>query len=113
MILRQTDSYIKSCMKAWLLCQSCIHTESISARPKPALIFQCRKCSRSCFAIVGRLINYDDDIQEYAFRCLIDCRECFEECEKYADIEDIEYCGLICMDCADMLRTLVTSSNLN
>ena len=113
MILQQTDNFIKSCMKAWLLCQSCIHTEIISTRPKRTLIAKCRICSSSCFALVGRLISSADDIQEYAFRCVLDCRECFEECEKYAYIEDIQYCGEVCMDCADTLRTLVIVSNLN
>jgi hypothetical protein len=113
MILQQTDSFIKSCMRAWLLCQSCIHIEEIKVRPKKALVSKCRVCSSSCFAVVGRLINNADDIQEYAFRGMLDCRECFEECKKYAGIEDIEYCGKICQDCADMLKNLMIISNLN
>jgi hypothetical protein len=113
MILQQTDNFIKSCMKAWLLCQSCIHTETLRAKPRQALIAKCRVCSSSCFAVVGRLISNADDIQVYAFRCLLDCRECFDECEKYANIEDIEYCGHVCMDCAYILKKLVVVSNLN
>ncbi len=100
-------------MKAWLLCQSCIHTETINVRPRKALIAKCSVCSSSCFAVVGRLIGNADDIQEYAFRCVLDCRECFEECKKYRDIEDIEYCGEVCLDCADLLKKLVIVSNLN
>ena len=100
-------------MKAWLLCQSCIHTETVSAKPRSVLISKCRVCSSSCFAVVGRLISNADDIQEYAFRCVLDCNECFEECEKYSNIEDIEYCGQVCLDCAYMLKKLVVVSNLN
>jgi hypothetical protein len=85
----------------------------MNLRPRKALIAKCRLCSNSCFAVVGRLISNADDIQEYAFRCVLDCRECFEECEKYLDIEDIEYCGQVCIDCADTLKKLVVVSNLN
>ena len=113
MILQQTDSYIKNCMKAWLLCQSCIHTETISRHPRRKLIEKCKTCSNSCFAVVGRLISNAEDIQEYAFRCVIDCQECYDECEKYSSIEDIEYCGLVCVSCADAVKDLVLNSNLN
>ena len=113
MILQQTDSFIKSCMKAWLLCQSCIHIETMSVRPKKMLMSKCRLCSGSCFAVVGRLISNADDIQEYAFRCVLDCMECFEECKNYPDMEDIQYCGEVCLDCAEMLKKLVVVSNLN
>jgi hypothetical protein len=63
--------------------------------------------------VVGRLISNADDIQEYAFACVLDCQECFEECEKYPDMEDIKYCGQVCLDCADTLKKLVVVSNLN
>lgn len=113
MILQQADSFIKSCMKVWLLCHSCMHIEAISARPKKTLIAICRLCASSCFTVVGRLISNADDVQEYAFRCMLDCRECFEECRRYAGIDDIEYCGQVCLRCADMLKELVVVSNPN
>ena len=69
MILQQTDSYIKMCMKTWLLCESCIHIEETSYYPRKKLISNWRICAHSCFEVVCKIINNDSkEMQESALR---------------------------------------------
>jgi len=113
MILQQTDSYIKACMKTWLLCESCIHAETMSDSPRESLINKCRNCANSCFTVVCRIINYSDAVQESAFNCLLNCRECYQECEANADSEDIVHCATVCRNCAELLKSLMIPFNQN
>jgi len=113
MILQQTDNYIKACMKTWLLCESCILAEENSYYPREELISKCRACAHSCFAVVCRIISNNEVLQESAFICVLNCRECYDECEKYHYIDDIDYCGQVCLFCAGTLKELLLPENLN
>ena len=114
MILQQTDNYIKACMQTWLLCESCIHAEENSFDPRESLIAKCRTCAYSCFAVVSRIVSKEEvEMQESALICLLNCRECYMECEKYNYIDDIDYCGEMCLFCADILQELAMPIYLN
>jgi hypothetical protein len=113
MILHQTDNYIKACMKTWLLCESCIYSETNSNSPREELITRCRDCANACFTVVCRILNNSEIVQESAFICMLYCRECQAACDKYGHIEDIYYCGQICKLCADTLKNLIVPIHLN
>lgn len=113
MILQQTDIYIKACMKTWLLCESCIHAETLRFEPREILIDKCRACAHSCFTVVCRIINNTEAIEESVLVCLLNCRECWQECERLADNEDLLYCADICRFCADMVKPLLIPAHLN
>jgi len=113
MILEQTDNYVKACMKAWLMCESCIHAEINKTHPRQELIEKCRTCANSCFTVVCRILNNSEIVQESAFICVLNCRECCEECEKYNYVADIDYCGEVCRLCADILKSLIVPIHLN
>jgi len=100
-------------MKAWLMCESCIHAESNRMDPREELIQKCRTCANSCFTVVCRILNNSEILQESAFICLLNCRECCEECDKHAYIADIEYCSEVCRLCADTLKPLILPVYLN
>jgi len=106
MIRQQTDIYIKACMKTWLICESCVHMESSSLTPREDVLRECRDCAQSCFALVCKLISKSDDIGENVLTSLLHCRQCMAECEKYSDVEDLEYCHNVCAVCADTLKDL-------
>jgi hypothetical protein len=113
MILQQTDNYIKACMKTWLICEACIHAETTSGSPRESLVIKCRTCANSCFTVVCRILNNSEIMQESAFICLLNCRECFSECENYAYVDDIEYCGEVCRLCSETLKHLILPVFLN
>jgi hypothetical protein len=115
MILQQTDHYVKACMKTWLLCESCIHIEeTTSYHPRQSLITRWRSCAHSCFAIVCSIISKEnEEMQEPALTCMLSCRECYQECQKYNYIDEIEYCGEVCRYCADIIKDLLIPENLN
>jgi hypothetical protein len=113
MVVQETDLYIKACMKTWMFCEACVYSEKETSHPKKALIDRCNTCSHSCFSVVSRIINDSDLLQDSALACLCDCRECYEECAKYGDDEDIQYCGEVCLFCADKLKELILPLNLN
>jgi hypothetical protein len=93
-------------MKTWLICESCAHVETTSENPREELMKECRDTAQSCFALVCKLISKSDDIGENVLNSLIHCRQCVAECEKYDDVEDIEYCSNVCAICADTLKDL-------
>ena len=108
MIQQQTDIYIKACMKTWLICESCIHAEVTSTMPRVDLVRECRECAQSCFSVVCKLISQRDDLGDLILNCLLHCRQCYEECEKYAEEEDdIQYCGSVCIVCAETLKDIM------
>jgi hypothetical protein len=113
MILEQTDNYIKACMKAWLMCESCIQAEANKKNPRQTLIDKCRVCANSCFTVVCRILNNSEIVQESAFICVLNCRECSDECDKYSYISDVEYCSEVCRLCADVLKSLIVPFHLN
>jgi hypothetical protein len=113
MVIQETDQYIKACMKTWMFCESCIHSENDRPDPRKELIEKCRACANSCFAVVCRIINNSEELQESVLSCFLDCRECYTECDKYAYNEDIQYCGEICLFCADTVKDLLVLVNPN
>ena len=112
MTSQKTDNYIRACMKTWLLCESCILAEKTSADPREELIEKCRSCASSCFTVVCKLISSSDTTPEAVLLCMINCRECNDECQKFIS-NDILFCGEICMFCAETLRSLLLPANLN
>lgn len=112
MIQQHTDSYIKICMKAWLMCESCVHTEHNSPTPREELIEICSETAKACFAIVSRLVSNADDMGDLPLNCLLHCRECSEECDKYPEEQDVQACAEICYVCADAVKELAVF-NLN
>lgn len=107
MIAQQSDSYIKACMQAWLFCESCIHAEISAESPRTDLIRQCHECAQACFAVVCRLISNQFEVYDLAFNCIIHCRMCQEECEKYESVDDIRYCGDVCKHCAEKIKDII------
>ena len=112
MTSQRTDKYIRACMKTWLLCESCILAETKNAKPNENLINKFRTCASSCFAVVCRLISDSEETAEAALQCLVNCRECNEECVKYLS-NDILFCGEICLCCAETMKHLLIPSNLS
>jgi hypothetical protein len=106
----QTDSYIKICMKTWLLCESCIHAESTSTTPRYDLIKECSDCAKACFAVVSRLVSQNEDVSDLILNCVLHCRQCAQECDKYKYENDIEFCGDTCGICADEVKNLASFS---
>jgi len=105
----QTDTYIKICMKAWLLCESCVHAENTSAHARPDLVDECGQCAKTCFAVVSKLVSDTDDLGDLALNCILHCRQCADICYRY-DENDILLCGEVCSTCAEMLKQLVPMS---
>lgn len=110
MIQQQTDAYIKVCMKSWLLCESCVHAEMNSKNPRYDLINECMACAKACFAVVSRLVSNADDMQDLPFNCLLHCRQCVNECQKYYYDNDIRLCGEVCSICAETVKELAVFS---
>ena|SRR6218665_2082499 len=112
MIQEETDNYIRICMKTWLLCESCINHEISSDSPRQRLVQKCNDCGKSCFALVAKLVSkeYVIDLDDAVFDCLLYCRQCAMECEKYSDEEDIRLCGDVCELCGDALKELTIFS---
>jgi hypothetical protein len=105
----QTDTYIKICMKAWLLCESCVHSEKTGDAPRFDLVMECTSCAKNCFAVVSKLVSDANEIGDTALNCLLHCRQCAEVCAKYDD-SDVQLCGDVCAACGDMLKHLVPLS---
>jgi hypothetical protein len=112
MILQETDGYVKICMKAWLLCEASVHAEVASPSPRTSLIKECRECAAVCFELGGLLLRDAAKIENYVFNALLHCRQCAVECARYADDEDIRFCGDVCSVCGDPLHD-ITSFSLN
>lgn len=104
--LQMTDHYIKACMKTWLLCEASVYAESISKTPRYDLVRECSECAQACFAVVTRLVNNAGDLGALALICLLHCRQCSSECEKYPGEEDIQFCGVVSSICADTLKDI-------
>lgn len=93
-------------MKTWLLCESCVHAEYSSQSPREDLITKCADCAKACFAVVSRLVSQAGDIGDLVLNCLLHCRECADECEKYNGENDIELCGDVCRVCGDKMKDI-------
>lgn len=106
MIRSHTDSYIKVCMNTWLLCEACIHAENEKLFPKHSLLQACTACSESCLSLVSVFISDPLMVQQHVFECFLFCRECYNECMLCPET-DIEYCGTVCDNCAEMLKELM------
>ena len=110
MIQHQTDTYIKICMKNWLLCESCVHEEINSSSPRYNIISECTACAQACFAVVARLVSKANDLDDLVLNCILHCRQCFRECMKYAEEPDMEACAEICNSCAETIKNLAEFS---
>jgi hypothetical protein len=113
MIISQADSYMKLCLQTWIFCESCIHAEVTASIPRKDLVKECHDCALACFAVVAKLASNQMEIQEQAFNCILHCRQCQKECEKYLQVEDIKYCGEVCKHCADQIKEIALPFYLN
>jgi len=105
-MIQTTDQYIKVCMKTWLLCEASVHAESASNSPRYNLVEVCSECAKACFAVVSKLVSNASDLGDLVLNCLLHCRECSNECEKYPGEEDIQFCGIVSSICADTLKEI-------
>jgi hypothetical protein len=105
-MIQTTDQYIKVCMKTWLLCEASVHAESTSNSPRYNLVEACNECAKACFAVVSKLVSNASDLGDLVLNCLLHCRECSNECEKYPGDEDILFCGIVSSICADTLKEI-------
>lgn len=112
MTQQKTETFIKICMKTWLLCETCVHAEESSKEPRYNLVSECSACARACFALVSKLVGECnmDDMGSLVLDCMLHCRQCAQECSLYAGEEDIELCGDVCEVCGDSLRELTRFS---
>ncbi len=106
MTLRQTDNYMRVCMKSWLLCEACVHSEKVRLWPDEKLIKICNDCAQSCIAFVAHFIKDPETAQKKVFDCYLFCRECYEECILHPEA-DIIYCGEVCDRCAETIKELM------
>jgi hypothetical protein len=105
-IRQKTDTYIKICMKTWLLCEASVRAELTSISPRQTLVKECSDCAKACFAVVNRLVSNAGDVGGLVLNCLLHCRQCSMECEKYHKEEDIQFCGIVSNICADSLKDI-------
>ena len=108
MIQNQIDPYIRVCMKAWLMCESAIHSELKQGYPRENLLKACGDCGRSCFALVSQLAS-DQPYQgaHQVWDCLLFCRQCARACEEWgSQEEDFELCRDACDKCAEFLKEI-------
>lgn len=106
MIQQQTDNYIKICLRNWLLCESCTYAEMQSATPRHEIITECTACAETCFALVTKLISHADDLGDLPFKCIVHCRQCYDECQKYPEENDIMMCADACAYCAEAIKEI-------
>ena len=92
MIQEQTDKYIKTCLKGWLLCESCSNAEMNSTNPNYDLVLESNACAQACFDVAAKLLSNDGDMGDLPFNCLVHCRQCVEECGKYEPTNTILAC---------------------
>lgn len=106
MIRQKTDHYIKICMKTWLLCEASVHAELTASSPRQTLVKECSECAKVCFALVTSLASNQADRGGLVFNCLLHCRQCSAECDKYPQEADIQFCGIVSNICADSLKDM-------
>ena len=112
MIQQQINNYIKTFLKGWLLCESCSNAEMNNSDPNYELIVECNACSQVCFDIASRLLLNDDNIGDLPFNCMVHCRQCIDECEKYDNYGNatIKACVVACKNCARVVKELASFS---
>ncbi len=106
MLLQQTDTYIKTCMSTWLLCEACIHNEEKKPNPENKLVIACRDCAASCLSIVSMIIANPLPPENKIFDCFLYCRECYNECKDVRE-ENVQNCGKVCDQCAEAMKELL------
>ncbi len=106
MTQQKTDNYIKVCLRSWLLCESCTYAEMNSLTPRYDLISECTACAEACFALVTNLNSNSDDLGDLPFNCIVHCRQCYDECQKYSNEENIMVCAEACAFCAEAIKEL-------
>ena len=106
MIQQQTDNNIKAFLKGWLLCESCSNAELNSDNPNYDLILQCNACAQACFDVAAKLLCNDGDFGDLPFNCMVHCRQCIEECEKYESKSSINACIQACRACIRTVKEI-------
>jgi len=94
-------------MKTWLLCEAGAHAELKASRPRLALLKEYSECAKACFDLATRLAGNKPDVGALVLNCVLHCRQCATECEKYPKEEDIQFCGIVSNICADSLKYMV------
>ena len=114
MIKQETEFYVKNCMKTWLICEACAYMEMKSEKPNQEVVFHCQCCAEICFALVCRLIaNFRTELDQFAFLCMLHCKQCAAVCKNYTEVEDLQYCSKTCGNCSTVLRKLIVPLQLN
>ena len=113
MQLQITDQYIKICIKTWLICEASVHAEVAGLSPRHNLVKECSDCAKACFDVVLSLVSNEvGDWGDVVLNCVLHCRQCSNECAKYDNDGDIQFCGMMSSICADTLKD-ITVINLN
>jgi hypothetical protein len=97
-------------MKTWLLCEAVAHAELTASLPRQTLIAECSDCAKACFAVVKQLLSNADDIGDLVFNCLLHCRRCSMECEKYPGEEEVQFCGMVSNICSGSMKNMAKFS---
>ena len=106
MIQQKKNNYIRKCLKAWLLCESCSNAEMNSLTPRYDLIIECNACAEACFDVVTALLSKVDDMGDLPFNCMVHCWQCVEECQRYPKEAAIRTCIDACEACAKAVKEL-------
>jgi len=93
-------------MKTWLLCEASVQSELTAGSTRQTLIKECKDCCKACFAVITGLVSNATDISGLVLNCLLHCRQCSIECEKYPNEKDIQFCGIVSNICADCLKDM-------
>ncbi len=93
-------------MKTWLLCEEGAHTELNASSPRQVLLKKYNECAKACFALATALAGNKPDVGVLVLNCLLYCRQCAIECERYPKEEDIQFCGIVIHICADSLKDM-------
>jgi hypothetical protein len=99
-------------MKTWLLCEAGAHTEQKAGSPRKVLLKKYNECAKACFALATALAGNKPEVGVLVLNCLLCCRQCALECEKYPNEEDIQFCGIVSHICADSLKDMATEVSI-
>ena len=99
-------------MKTWLLCEAGANTEQKAGSPRLVLLKKYNECAKACFALARSLAGNKPEVRALVLNCLLCCRQCALECEKYPKEEDIQFCGIVSHICADSLKDMATEMSI-
>ena len=107
MTQQKTDRYINVCMKTWLLCEAKVHAKLRLNKPRLNLVIECSACAKACFVVAAMLETNTEGFSNLVLNCLLHCRQCSMECEKYSYEEDVQFCGIVSHICGDTMKEIV------